>query len=316
MAGLIGYIGALADDLSAVASKVAAGSLDDIANQTAKSLSQTAGLLIDDTAAIPQYVSDTTAKRELPVIWKIAKKSLRNKALMIPVAILITYFAPWVMAPILIAGGSYLAFEGTESLAEKLGLIKPHEHDHTHSIPRTNDLSAAEDVTVASAVRTDTILSIEIIALTIASVASESIATQLGVLVLIGLIATIGVYGVVGLIIKMDDVGFYLKREHMHNRFLLFVGRHLIIGMPKIMKSLGFVGMIAMLMVGGGILIHNLPFLHELNNLGASLPFILPDLMNFVLTPMSIALVVGALFVLLIEFINEKSSKIFKKNNQ
>ncbi len=120
MSGLIGYIGALADDLSAVAVKVSAGTIDDIASQSAKSLSKTAGILIDDTATIPQYVNNTAAKRELPVIWKITKKSLRNKALMIPMAILITYFAPWVMAPILILGGSYLAFEGTESLAEKI----------------------------------------------------------------------------------------------------------------------------------------------------------------------------------------------------
>ena len=163
MPGLIGYIGTLADDLSAVATKVAAGSLDDIASQTGKSLSKTAGILIDDTATIPQYVSNTAAKRELPVIWKIAKKSLRNKALMIPIAILITYFSPWIMAPILVVGGSYLAYEGTESLGEKLGLIKEHEHSHEHSIPDTDDLTAAEDKTVASAVRTDTILSILII---------------------------------------------------------------------------------------------------------------------------------------------------------
>jgi len=115
------------------------------------------------------------AKRELPVVWKIAKKSLRNKALMIPVAILITYFAPWLMSPILVLGGSYLAFEGTESLGEKLGLIKEHKHTHEHSIPDTDDLAAAEDATVSSAVRTDTILSIEIIALTIASVVNEPI---------------------------------------------------------------------------------------------------------------------------------------------
>ena len=214
MAGLIGYIGALADDLSAVATKVAAGSLDDIASQTGKSLSKTAGILIDDTATIPQYVSNTAAKRELPVIWKIAKKSLRNKALMIPIAILITYFAPWIMAPILVLGGSYLAYEGTESLGEKLGLIKEHGHSNEHSIPNTDDLTAAEDKTVASAVRTDTILSIEIIALTIATVVNEPIVTQVGVLVLIGLIATIGVYGIVGMIIKMDDVGFYLRDAH------------------------------------------------------------------------------------------------------
>ena len=299
MSGLIGYIGALADDLSAVATKVAAGSLDDIASQTGKSLSKTAGILIDDTATIPQYVSNTAAKRELPVIWKIAKKSLRNKALMIPIAILITYFAPWLMAPILVLGGSYLAFEGTESLGEKLGLIKEHGHSNEHSIPNTDDLTAAEDKTVASAVRTDTILSIEIIALTIASVATETITIQIGVLILIGLIATIGVYGIVGLIIKMDDVGFYLRDAHAKNQGYQLISKILILGMPKVMKALGFIGMIAMLMVGGGILIHNLPFLHGFDHLGADLPSILPQIMALFTTPVIIALIVGVMIVML-----------------
>ena len=294
MAGLIGYIGALADDLSAVATKVAAGSLDDIASQTGKSLSKTAGILIDDTATIPQYVSNTAAKRELPVIWKIAKKSLRNKALMIPIAILITYFAPWIMAPILVLGGSYLAYEGTESLGEKLGLIKEHGHSNEHSIPNTDDLMAAEDKTVASAVRTDTILSIEIIALTIATVVNESIVTQVGVLVLIGLIATIGVYGIVGMIIKMDDVGFYLRDAHAKNQGYQLISKLLILGMPKVMNALGFIGMVAMLMVGGGILMHNLPFLHELNHLGVSLPSVLPIFMEYFVIPITIALSMGA----------------------
>lgn len=305
MPGLIGYISALADDLSAVATKVAAGSLDDIASQTGKSLSKTAGILIDDTAAIPQYVSNTVAKRELPVIWKIAKKSLRNKALMIPIAILITYFAPWLMAPILVLGGSYLAYEGTESLGEKLGLIKEHKHTHEHSIPDTDDLTAAEDKTVASAVRTDTILSIEIIALTIATVVNEPIATQVGVLVLIGLIATIGVYGIVGMIIKMDDVGFYLRDAHAKNQGYQRISKLLILGMPKVMKALGFIGMIAMLMVGGGILIHNLPFLHGFDHLGADLPSILPQIMALFTTPVIIALLVGS-FLLIIKLLIKK----------
>jgi predicted DNA repair protein MutK len=307
MAGLIGYIGALADDLSAVATKVAAGSLDDIASQTGKSLSKTAGILIDDTATIPQYVSNTAAKRELPVIWKIAKKSLRNKALMIPIAILITYFAPWIMAPILVLGGSYLAYEGTESLGEKLGLIKEHEHSHEHSIPDTDDLTAAEDNTVASAVRTDTILSIEIIALTIATVVNEPIATQVGVLVLIGLIATIGVYGIVGMIIKMDDVGFYLRDAHAKNQGYQLISKLLILSMPKVMKALGFIGMIAMLMVGGGILIHNLPFLHGFYYLGADLPSILPQIMALFTTPVIIALLVGS-FIHIIKLLIKKTT--------
>ncbi|MEO1940759.1 MAG: DUF808 family protein, partial [Candidatus Thioglobus sp.] len=292
--GLIGYIGALADDLSVIATKVAAGSLDDIASQTAKTLPQTAGILIDDAATIPQYVSDTAAKRELPVVWKIAKKSLRNKALMIPVAILITYFAPWLMSPILVLGGSYLAFEGTESLGEKLGLIKEHKHTHEHSIPDTDDLAAAEDATVSSAVRTDTILSIEIIALTIASVVNEPITIQIGVLILIGLIATMGVYGSVGLIIKMDDVGLHLRQKYPDSKVYNLISKVLILGMPKVMKALGWIGVVAMLMVGGGILLHNLPFLHELNHLGVALPSVLPMLMEYFVTPVMIALSMGA----------------------
>ena len=201
---------------------------------------------------------------------------------------------------ILVLGGSYLAYEGTESLGEKLSLIKEHKHTHEHSIPDTDDLTAAEDKTVASAVRTDTILSIEIIALTIATVVNEPIATQAGVLVLIGLIATIGVYGIVGMIIKMDDVGFYLRDAHAKNQGYQRISKLLILGMPKVMKALGFIGMIAMLMVGGGILIHNLPFLHGFYYLGADLPSILPQIMALFTTPVIIALLVGS-FILIIK---------------
>ena len=306
MPGLIGYIGALADDLSAVATKVSAGAIDDITNQTAKSLSKTAGILIDDTATIPQYVSNTAAKRELPVIWKITKKSLRNKALMVPIAILIIYFVPWIMAPILILGGSYLAYEGTESLGEKLGLIKEHKHSHDHSIPNTDDLTAAEDQTVNSAVRTDTILSIEIIALTIASVATESLTTQLVVLGIVSLIATFAVYGIVGMIIKMDDVGFYLKEKQ--NNLYQNIGFLLIKSMPKVLKALGWIGMIAMLMVGGGIIIHNIDILHFLSHLGQELPLFLPIVMEFGIIPILVSIIIGTLVVLTLKLINKKSS--------
>ena len=296
MSGLIGYISALADDLSAVAVKVSAGTIDDIASQSAKSLSKTAGILIDDTATIPQYVNNTAAKRELPVIWKITKKSLRNKALMIPMAILITYFAPWVMAPILILGGSYLAFEGTESLAEKIGVIKEHNHSHGHSMPNTDDLMAAEDETVNSAVRTDTILSIEIIALTIASVATEEILTQLGVLIIVALVATFAVYGIVGVIIKMDDVGFYLK-EKKDSGLYQHAGTLLIQGMPKVLKALGWIGMIAMLMVGGGIVMHNIPQLHILAEITHNLSSTVQIITDFFIIPVVISITLGVFLI-------------------
>ena len=297
MSGLIGYIGALADDMSALATKVVASSMDDIATQTAKSLPKTAGLLIDDAATIPQFIDRTAAKRELPVIYKIAKKSIINKALMVPIAILITYFAPWVMTPILVLGGSYLAFEGSESLGQKLGLFKYHDGSHDHSIPDTEGLKAAEDATVSSAVKTDAVLSIEIIALTIASVANEPLSTQLGVLVLISIIATLSVYGVVGIIIKMDDVGLYIRDSYADSTLMRSISRLLIQGMPMVLKALGAVGMVAMLMVGGGILIHNLAFLHGLEGFGSSLPFIFPYVMQFFVSPALVSIIVGALIL-------------------
>ena len=300
MSGLIGYIAALADDLSVVATKVAAGSLDDIANQTAKSLSQTAGILVDDTAAIPQYVGNTTAKRELPVIWKITKKSLINKLLIIPVAILITYFAPWIMLPVLLLGGSYLAYEGTESMGGKLGFIEVHEYHNNHSTPNTDDLSATEDKTIASAVRTDAILSIEIMALTIAGVAEAPIVTQVGVLVLIGLISTFAVYGIVSMILRMDDIGFYLRDEKTNSQFYQAISKVLILGMPKILKSLGWIGAIAMLMVGGSIIIHNVVYLHWLAELSQGLPVLLSVFVEYFVTPVIVSIMTGVALVLII----------------
>jgi len=194
-------------------------------------------------------------------------------------------------------------YEGTESLGEKLGLIKEHEHSHDHSIPNTDDLTAAEDQTVNSAVRTDTILSIEIIALTIASVATESLTTQLGVLVIVSLIATFAVYGIVGVIIKMDDVGFYLQNKK--NSFYKNFGALLIKGMPKVLKSLGWIGMIAMLMVGGSIIMHNIEYLHSFIHIGDELPLILPIVMEFFITPVTIALLSGAIIIFLFKKISK-----------
>ena len=211
-------------------------------------------------------------------------------------AILITYFAPWVMAPILILGGSYLAFEGTESLAEKIGVIKEHNHSHGHSMPNTDDLMAAEDETVNSAVRTDTILSIEIIALTIASVATEAILTQLGVLIIVALVATFAVYGIVGVIIKMDDIGFYLK-EKKDSGLYQNTGALLIQGMPKVLKALGWIGMIAMLMVGGGIVMHNIPQLHMLTDITHNLSSTVQIITDFFIIPVVISITLGVFLV-------------------
>jgi hypothetical protein len=187
-----------------------------------------------------------------------------------------------------------LAFEGSESLAQRLGLMKEHSEPHDHSIPGTEDLKAAEDATVSSAVKTDTVLSIEIIAITVASVVNEPITTQVGVLILISIIATFAVYGVVGIIIKMDDIGFYIKQTHTNSAALNLLSKLLIQGMPVVLKMLGTIGMVAMLMVGGGILIHNLSFLHGLVDFGSTLPSILPHVVQLFASPVAISLTVGA----------------------
>lgn len=302
MAGLVGFIGALADDLSTISAKVSASALDDITSQTTKSLSQTAGILVDDAAAIPQYVSNITPERELSVIWQIVKKSLRNKALMIPLAILITYLAPWVMTPILILGGSYLAFEGVESLGEKLGLIAVHHPTNSQK----QKSSVTDEKTIASAVRTDTILSIEIIALTMASVAHEPIEIQLGVLVLIGLIATVVVYGVVGLIIKMDDVGLHLKTKHPNSQIHNKIANSLIHNMPRVLKTLSWIGAIAMLMVGGSILMHNIAVLDVLSYVNLSLNSILVVILKYAVLPIIWAAILGSSIVMVNQYVVQK----------
>jgi predicted DNA repair protein MutK len=243
----------------------------------------------------------------LPVIWKITKKSLINKLIIIPIAIGITYFAPWIMLPVLLLGGSYLAYEGTESMGEKLGFIKVHEHHNNYSTPNTDDLSAAEDKTVASAVRTDAILSIEIIALTIASVAEAPIVTQVGVLILIGLMSTFAVYGIVSIILRMDDIGFYLRDKKINSRFYQTISKVLILGMPKVLKSLGWIGAIAMLMVGGGIIIHKVVYLHWLTGLSQGLPVLLSMFVEYFITPVIVSIFVGVVLVLVITFFKGKN---------
>jgi predicted DNA repair protein MutK len=160
---------------------------------------------------------------------------------------------------------------------------------------------------VAAAVRTDTILSIEIIALTLSTVVSEPIDTQLWVLAIVGLFATVAVYGIVGLIIKMDDIGFHLRDRHQKNKLLQFIARMLIQGMPKVMKIIGVVGVVAMLMVGGGILVHNIESLHGLTHLGQGLPSILPKMIEVFITPIAVALIAGSAILILLRSFSKKS---------
>jgi predicted DNA repair protein MutK len=235
---------ALLDDI-AVLAKAAATSLDDVAVGAGKSASKTAAVLIDDAAVSPQYVQGLSPKRELPVVWKIALGSFRNKFLfVIPAAMILSWLAPGVLPYLLILGGSYLAFEGAEKVLTWFGLVKHHH--------KAGTLAAGTDLEksmVASAVRTDLILSTEIMLISLASVDEDNWIKKLLMLFLIGFLMTIAVYGAVGLLVKLDDIGLHMAQRQ--NRGVKAFGTGIIKVMPNVFKTLTFVGTLAMLWVGG-----------------------------------------------------------------
>jgi len=249
---------ALLDDIAALA-KVAAASLDDVAGQAAKAGSKAAGVVIDDAAVTPRYVTGFSASRELPIIARIALGSLRNKFLfLLPAALALSLVAPQAIVPLLMLGGLYLCYEGTEKLFE---VVFPHAaHAHEAEIePIALDARSLEDQKVASAIRTDFILSAEIMTITLGSVPDAGLATQALVLAVVGLGITIAVYGVVALVVKADDAGLRLAgvaAAGPHGALLRATGRGLVQGMPYFLKALGMIGTAAMVWVGGGIILH------------------------------------------------------------
>ena len=250
---------ALLDDIVAI-SKIAASTLDDVTAQAAKAGSKAAGIVIDDAAVTPRYVVGLAAERELPIIRKIAFGSLKNKLLfLLPGALLLSHFAPWAITPLLMLGGVYLSLEGFHKMAE---LFQPATKT-AGDAALTGSRQEIEDQRVASAIRTDFILSAEIMAITLAGAAGSGIGTQGAILAVVGIGMTALVYGVVGLIVKADDAGLALAQSsHGQVRAL---GRGIVSGMPLFLKSLSLAGMLAMLWVGGGIVIHGL---HELGVAG------------------------------------------------
>ena len=243
-------LAALLDDIAAIA-KLAATSLDDMGVAAGQAGAKAIGVVVDDAAVTPSYAVGFTPERELPIVWKIAKGSLRNKFLyLLPGALLLSAFAPWAITPLLMAGGLYLCFEATEKILEAFA---SHEADEP---PEALALSSAEQEsrTVAGAIRTDLILSAEIMAIALAEVAGRSLAVQAGALCLVSLLLTIGVYGLVGLIVKMDDIGVHLARRRATS--VRRIGRALVYAMPPLLRTLTVVGTAAMLWVGGGILVH------------------------------------------------------------
>jgi uncharacterized protein len=249
-------LAALLDDIATIA-KVAAASVDDVAAAAGKAGSKAAGVVIDDTAVTPQYVTGFTPDRELPIIWRIAKGSLFNKLVVIlPVALLLSFFLPWAITPILMLGGAYLCFEGAEKVLEKLS---PDE-EHTLAEDIVELTSAEHEANmVKGAVRTDFILSAEIMAIALNEVkglAETSIWLEAAVLAFVAVAITIAVYGVVGLIVKMDDIGLHMAQSE--NGGSQALGRGLVKGMPKLLAALSVIGTAAMLWVGGQIIVHGL----------------------------------------------------------
>ncbi len=232
--------------------------LDDAAAMSKVAAKKTMGLLGDDLAVNAEKAVGFHASRELPVIWAITKGALLNKLIILPIAFLLSAYMPWLIVPILLLGGAYLSYEGAEKVYE---WIVPHPVTH---VAATEDLNAKDLVTrekskIKAAVRTDFILSIEIIVITLGTVVEQSIAIQILVVSIIALIATIGVYGVVALLVRMDDVGLYLI-----DKGYPLLGSRLVSLLPHIIRILGIIGTIAMLLVGGGLYIHNVELIHHL----------------------------------------------------
>jgi uncharacterized protein len=248
---------ALLDDVAAIA-KLAASSLDDVAAAAGKAGTKAAGVVIDDTAVTPRYVVGLAPDRELPIIAKIAWGSIRNKILfLLPAALLLTAFAPFLVTPLLMIGGAYLAFEATEKILEKL--LDDHHHQD-QVIEAIDDPKELERLQVAGAVRTDFILSAEIMAIALASLGHLSLVTTALALVLVALAITAGVYGVVALIVKLDDIGLHLAKGS--NTSARAFGNALVHVVPKFLTLLSGIGTAAMLWVGGGILLHGLEEMH------------------------------------------------------
>ena len=273
---MAGGLAALLDDV-AVLARMAAASVDDVAAAAGRASVKAAGVVVDDAAVTPQYVRDVEPSRELPIIRRIATGSLGNKAIIIVFALLLSQFVPWLLTPILMLGGLYLAFEGAEKVWER---ISGTHHEDTPVVEKGPE---AEKKLVRSAVTTDFILSAEIMVIALNEIAGESFWSRAIILVVVGLGITVLVYGVVAVIVKMDDVGLHLAGKDSPG--VQKFGHRLVKSMPTVLNVIGFVGMLAMLWVGGHIL------LVGLDELGVSAPY---DLVHLLADPATGVAGVGA----------------------
>ncbi|MCY7420203.1 MAG: DUF808 domain-containing protein [Chitinophagaceae bacterium] len=295
---------ALLDDITALV-KVSAASLDDVPSQIAKTTGKVSGIVIDDTAVTPKYVVGLDPSRELSIIYRIAKKSLFNKLLILsPAALLLGYFAPWAITPILMLGGAYLCFEGYEkvhSMFSKQHHVKVENVEVKEITPEE-----LEKERVAGAVRTDIILSAEIMAIAYSQVTGQTIVNQIIVMLAVAVFITVAVYGFVGLIVKADDIGVHLAQDK-YNTATQKLGRGIVKFMPHFLTVLGYVGTAAMLWVGAEIIAHGIPFTaHLLHDLEVALSE-MPALAWFA---KALSCAIGGLFV---GFIVEKIVVLVKK---
>ena len=255
---------ALIDDIASI--------LDDVALMSKVAAKQTAGVLGDDLALNAQQVSGVKAERELPVVWAVAKGSLKNKAILLPAALAISAFIPWLVMPLLMVGGIYLCYEGFEKVAHRLLRRKVADADHRAGqiealADPAVDMAAFESAKVKGAIRTDFILSAEIIVIALGTVAQAPFGEQVLVMILVAILMTLGVYGIVAAIVKLDDGGLYLSRKHGEGLATMMqrsMGDAVLKLAPYLMKGISIVGTAAMFMVGGGILNHGLPGAHDL----------------------------------------------------
>ena len=301
-----GSLLALLDDIATI--------LDDVSVMTKVAVKKTSGVLGDDLALNAQQVSGVSAERELPVVWAVARGSFINKLILVPSALAISYFAPWAITPLLMIGGAYLCFEGAEKLAHKF-LHKEEDKAHGEAIKQAIadpaiDLVALEKDKIKGAVRTDFILSAEIIVIALGTVSTAAFSKQASVVTAIALIMTVGVYGLVAGIVKLDDLGLHLmlkKGTTFYRQCQRKIGQKLLAFAPYLMRTLSVVGTAAMFMVGGSIIGHGVPALHHLSEnivtylqnlptIGSTLAFISPIVVDAI-----IGLMVGAICVAVFE---------------
>ncbi|WP_179351918.1 DUF808 domain-containing protein [Winogradskyella vidalii] len=274
---------ALFDDIAAL--------MDDVAAMTKITTKKTAGILGDDLAVNAEKASGFMSSREIPVLWAITKGSFLNKLIILPLAFLLSAFIPWAVIVILVLGGLYLSYEGAEKIYE---FFVPHPKEVITDLKEDlteEELLAAEKTKIKSAIVTDFILSVEIVIIALGAVVGEPLLTQIIVVTIVALIATVGVYGIVALIVRMDDFGLKLIRKSNGNKGILFsIGTFLVWALPMVIKSLSVIGTIALILVAGGIFVHNIDFIHHLLES-------LPSLLGHVIA----GLVIGALCLIVVK---------------